>query len=206
MIERMLDPTSDRARRPNSGKTKGTPGRGPLRLVSRPLGPIRARHFAHAPTHGCYPETVVHDTAKQLIAQVVTDWVGGRGPRPVVEKACQLCRRAYLGPLGDQIETATFEHRLPTGLVADAALLRHGEPIGVVEIRVSHAVDRAKASRLTLPWVELRGDDVVKEPRGRGHRSPGEGPPAPRPGPQPTTGSGSSGSAQTRGGPECRRG
>jgi hypothetical protein len=127
-------------------------------------GAIRARHFAHAPTYACHPETVLHETAKRLIAQVVTDWTKGTGPCPTVRKRCKLCYRDYDEPLRGRIDEASVEYRLSDGLVADIALLRGQNVVAVVEILVSHAVDGDKAARLTVPWLELRGVDIVADP------------------------------------------
>ena len=127
-------------------------------------GPIRARHFAHAPSFECHPETVVHETAKRLIAQVVADWRSGNGPQPTVEKRCQECMGTGQEHLRGQVEVAAVEHRLADGLIADVALLRRDAVLGVVEILVTHAVDSDKAERLVVPWVELRGEDVLDDP------------------------------------------
>lgn len=132
------------------------------RLVFK-AGQVRARHFAHAPTYACYPETVVHETAKQLIAQVVIDWATRGGPRPTVEKRCKMCFRSFDENLG-RIDGAAVEHRLADGLVADVALMRESRAVAVVEVLVSHAVDVDKARRLTMPWLEVRGEDVVADP------------------------------------------
>jgi Competence protein CoiA-like family len=127
-------------------------------------GPIRADHFSHAPTLACHPETVIHEAAKRIVAQVVADWQAGAGPQPLVANRCAECLGEGIEPLGGHVDGARVEQRLADGLVADVALLRGEVVVAVVEIQVTHAVDPDKAARLTVPWLELRGEDVLADP------------------------------------------
>ena len=130
------------------------------RLVFR-AGSIRATHFAHQPTQACHPETAVHEAAKRLVAQAVVDWLTDAGPQPMVEKSCRGCYRTFLDPIAGRPSRAAIEFRLDDGLVADVVLLGDTKVLAVIEIWVAHRVDGAKAARLLVPWIELRGEDVI---------------------------------------------
>jgi len=134
--------------------------------LSLHAGPIVRRHFAHLPAAVCAPETVVHPTAKHLIAQAVSDWRSGTIPAPTIGRPCSRCRQGYVyQALPDRITHARVEFRLAEGLVADVALLNGEKVEAIVEICVTHAVDADKAMRLDrLPWIELHGPSVVHDP------------------------------------------
>lgn len=134
--------------------------------LSLHAGPIVRRHFAHLPAAVCAPETVVHHTAKYLIAQAVSDWRSGTIPAPTIGRPCSRCRQGYVyQALPDRITHARVEFRLAEGLVADVALLSGEQVEAIVEICVTHAVDTDKAMRLDrLPWIELHGPSVVLDP------------------------------------------
>lgn len=134
--------------------------------LSLHAGPIVRRHFAHLPAAVCAPETVVHHTAKHLIAQAVSDWRSGTGPVPTIGRPCSRCRQGYTyQALPERITGSRVEYRLADGLVADVALLEGEKLAAIVEIFVTHTVDDRKAIRLDrLPWVELHGPSVILDP------------------------------------------
>jgi hypothetical protein len=49
-------------------------------------------------------------------------------------------------------------------MIADVVLYRAGEPAAVVEIVVTSRVDDRKARRFSVPWMELRGTEVLDRP------------------------------------------
>lgn len=133
----------------------------PVRLRA---GAIRRAHFAHRPSEQCNQETILHQTAKRLIQQVVQDWRAGAGVAPQVQRRCQVCSQPRLQSLPPKVMDAVLEQPLPGGYIADVALLA-GPVIGaVVEIRVTHAVDAAKSAGLPVPFVELAGEEVIADP------------------------------------------
>ncbi len=127
-------------------------------------GAVKVRHFAHQPSEVCNQETITHKVAKLCIQQAVLDWKAGKARIPIVERACQICDEPIKLPIPSEIDNALLEHRLSDGSVADVALMINGSPIIAIEIRVSHAVDEIKAQRLTIPFIELDGIDVLENP------------------------------------------
>lgn len=134
-------------------------------LVLR-AGDIRAWHFGHPGGTGCTPETVLHKAAKAAIAAAVAAWRRGSGPRPATQRSCARCRGPVLRPAHEQVRSAVVEHRLAAGRVADVALLdATGGVVGIIEVRVAHAVDAEKATDLAgIPWIEVRGEDALADP------------------------------------------
>lgn len=130
-------------------------------------GDVRVTHFAHLTDVACSAESVMHKTAKLRIQQAITEWKEGRAAVPRVQRKCPRCRGFFRTPLPDRISAAELEHRLPSGLVADVALLSSGQLAGIVEIRWTHSVPNDKADALEsagVRWVELDADRVVADP------------------------------------------
>jgi hypothetical protein len=59
---------------------------------------------------------------------------------------------------------AEEEVRLADGSIADVVLFRGARPAAAIEILVTHRVGPEKAARMSLPWLELRADDVLDRP------------------------------------------
>jgi len=127
-------------------------------------GDIKAAHFAHKADAACSQETVVHETAKLLIQKTIRDWKSGYSGAPIVRRECSVCFSTADQPLPEKVEDAVLEHRLPNGLIADVALVTDNTVQAVIEIRVTHAVDADKASRLQTPFIELDGNEVLSDP------------------------------------------
>lgn len=127
-------------------------------------GAVKRPHFAHDTQAACQPESLLHRTAKQLIAQVVSAWKAGAGPAPVVMRSCVRCRHRVPQQLPAYIDGALVEHVVDDRWRADVALVRGQEVIGIVEILVTHQVGREKAEALTVPCAELAGAAVVQNP------------------------------------------
>lgn len=126
-------------------------------------GNIKRPHYAHRASAVCSPETVLHRTAKILVAQIVADWKAGRGERPIlVRKAACGCVRTQLLP--DKVDAALLETPLPDGLVPDVTLLSAGNPVALIEILATHKVPSEKAARLALPWMELDARAILDHP------------------------------------------
>lgn len=126
-------------------------------------GPKRVRHLAHRPRAGCSGETVLHWAAKRRLAEVVFDWVqGGRVPR--IQRLCPDCGKRKKQPLPQSVCRAEVEVELG-GVRPDVVLLdAQGEAIAAVEVFVTHAVGEHKAVRISLPWVELHAEAILKRP------------------------------------------
>lgn len=127
-------------------------------------GEIKVAHFAHKVSDTCNQETITHKTAKLLVQKAVHEWKAGRSNSPTLQRECQICGTSISQPLPDKVDSAVLEHRLADGSIADVALLVGETAHAVVEIRVTHAVDELKASRLSVPFIELDGYEVIKKP------------------------------------------
>lgn len=121
-------------------------------------------HFSHRANSSCSGETVLHRTAKLLIAQILNDAIAGEGAYPAYEWTCDGCNEpsgALRFPLFDEAST---EVQLASGHYVDVGLLRDGEPVAAIEVRVTHAVDYAKASSMKLDWLEVDGAAILDSP------------------------------------------
>lgn len=56
------------------------------------------------------------------------------------------------------------ETELESGLRPDVQIQHKGKPTLAIEIKVTHEVDDAKRSRLTLPWIELDAEAIIRDP------------------------------------------
>ena len=134
------------------------------KLVLRSGARVRS-HFAHKPSSSCTGETVLHQTAKLLIAEAAAGAISG--DRNVsIKSACGECRRMFERALPPSRATdVKVESRLPSGLVIDVLLLAVGVPRLAIEVLVTHRVDEHKAQVFgTLPWIEVRATDIIENP------------------------------------------
>jgi hypothetical protein len=127
-------------------------------------GKVRIAHFAHKVSNSCNQETIIHKTAKLLIQKVVHKWKLGKSSYPIIQGECQICEAITNQPLPDKVESAVLEHKLADGSIADVALLVEGMVQAAVEIRVTHAVGEMKTKRLSIPFIELDGNEVIENP------------------------------------------
>lgn len=142
-------------------------------------GPVRAAHFAHQ-NHGfCSGETALHQAAKLRIAQVLDRCrKGARTGAPRLKVPCSgwtspegvpcpwTCRGdAWLSLADLAFDQVAVEPATSDGLRPDVLVLRQGLPVLGIEVLVSHAVDPAKAARITHPWVELEAQAILRSPR-----------------------------------------
>lgn len=148
--------------------------------------PVRTPHFAHLidpsglASVACRPETAIHKGASHQIRQAIADWKAGWGPQPLLQRQCAVCYRKSQEPVPDNLEEAIMEYRFPDGSVVDVALMARGRVQVAVEIRVSRPVREEKVHRLSVPFIELDGYEVVENPllwrpireRLRPHRCP----------------------------------
>jgi hypothetical protein len=127
-------------------------------------GEIKVPHFAHKVSDSCSQETIIHITAKQLVQRAITDWKLGKASSPLVKRQCKVCQTIIEQPLPDKVETASIEHRLSDNFVADVALMVGKQAAAAIEIRVTHAVDEVKSASLSIPFIELDGNEVLSSP------------------------------------------
>lgn len=125
-------------------------------------GEKKRRHFHHRVAH-CSLESIVHLSAKKLIAQAVEDWLEGGEPVVFVRTcASEGCGATREQPIPSKVVRVALERGLPSGAVVDVALLARGIPLPIAAIEVvhSHAVDGAKAFEMGIPWIEVDAAQV----------------------------------------------
>jgi ribosomal protein S27E len=127
-------------------------------------GDIKIPHFAHKVSLTCNQETVTHKTAKLLILNVIEDWKSGKSGSPKLYRKCQICGKIINQPLPEKVDSALLEYKLSDGSIADVGLMVEGKVQAAVEIKVTHAVDKIKANRLPIPFIELDGYEVINNP------------------------------------------
>lgn len=133
---------------------------GPLTLKS---GPQRTKHFAHKVATTCDGESVLHITAKVLVAKVMSENAGAT-TRVRLRCTCSACRREFDKVLGaDAFNGAVVEAKVE-GYRCDVVGLRDNQPVLAVEIFNTHAVDAHKAEALAISWVELVAAEVIEDP------------------------------------------
>lgn len=122
-------------------------------------GPINRPHFAHRAEFTCSSESILHQTAKLMIAQAI------KGDElPVIRRICAECHQIYKQPLPrDRVDQVKLEYPF-RGFVLDLALLNRGEVVAAIEINVTHGIGGRKAQDLRIPFLELSGQDVVDQP------------------------------------------
>lgn len=128
-------------------------------------GPQRVPHFAHKGEHDCSGESVLHHVAKLLIQRAVEQWKRGATPAPILTRACRSCGTAHEQRVPDTVARALLERRLADGSLADVVLVDQADvPLAAVEVRVEHAGDERKAARLPIPFIEVAGEAVLRDP------------------------------------------
>ncbi|WP_028987587.1 competence protein CoiA family protein [Thermicanus aegyptius] len=126
-------------------------------------GNVRVAHFAHKTSIKCNQETILHKTAKLLVQKSIYDWKAGRADTPVIQRQCRICHTVENHPLPGEITDAILEYRLSEGYVVDVALMAGNVVKIAVEIKVTHGVDEVKTERLSVPFLELLGHDILTE-------------------------------------------
>ncbi len=126
-------------------------------------GEKKRRHFHHR-AGVCASETVVHLSAKRLVVQAVDAWLAGTADAPSFVRRCAHpeCDATTRQAMPNKVGRAVEEHRLPSGHVADVALLARVAdlPVAVIEVLHTHAVDDAKAFEIGVPWIEVDAAQV----------------------------------------------
>ncbi|MBT4483504.1 MAG: hypothetical protein HOC71_07485 [Candidatus Latescibacteria bacterium] len=138
------------------------PACGELLIFRR--GQIKVPHFAHKQTEACNQETIVHQSAKLLIQKAIEDWKVGKSEPPVLERKCRVCDRNVEQNLPEKVDYASLEHRLPEGFIVDIGLIAHGNVEAAIEVRVTHEVDEAKAQQISIPFIEVDGNEILENP------------------------------------------
>lgn len=136
---------------------------------------VRRSHFAHLPDATCGAgESVLHASAKLLVADDLRRWVAGIGPEPTLRVRCPGCGGAmppvgigeFCAIRGVHVERALESGLRPDVLVTDTAEIRTAKITGALEIVHTHPIDEEKAATLARDgvwWFELQAESVLEE-------------------------------------------
>ena len=126
-------------------------------------GAVRAKHFAHKANTACDGETLVHITAKLLVAKIINEH-SNSNTGITLQCTCSKCE----SPVQRELPHSAFTHseieeRIGP-YVCDVVAFKEGTAVLAVEIFNSHAVGGEKAEQLGLPWIELEAAEVLADP------------------------------------------
>jgi predicted RNA-binding Zn-ribbon protein involved in translation (DUF1610 family) len=138
------------------------PGCGDVLILRK--GTKKIPHFAHMASDNCSNETIIHSLAKKSIAEVVDRFISSTSPSPKVKRRCSVCGDLHEQNLPQTVTAVSIERILKTGFVADVALSSNDEVLAAIEVRVTHEVPEDKAKSIGLPFIEVSGEDILKDP------------------------------------------
>lgn len=147
-------------------------------------GEIKIPHFAHKyfAENNCTSESVQHQIAKQLIKQSIES-----KQMPSLIRKCQhpdrditaittfpyrkdrvydefpKCQGTIKQKIPEKVKTAQLEYPINNHRVDVALLNEHARVLSGIEIYHTHAVDEAKSEKLTIPWIELKAEDIIND-------------------------------------------
>lgn len=134
-----------------------------LLLVLRD-GQERVKHFSHPPNSECSEESIIHITAKELIAQAISNNASGSGKGIRLRNGCFGCGSEFYTVLPNQIfDEAKIEMKIQS-FICDVVAIKDGAPKLAIEIYATHEIDYKKANELKPHWIELRAEDVIDDP------------------------------------------
>jgi hypothetical protein len=144
-------------------------------LLVLKLGEVRVHHAAHKPDSpvcaATNPETALHLNLKYHIARELMAQAG-RAIGVVTPCADAPCAETNVHAWPEARWTGVdVERRVGVEHMRrpDIVVLDGDRPVAAVEVLVSHAVDREKASALAslrIPWIEVRGDPALLDGAG----------------------------------------
>jgi len=133
-------------------------------------GDFKIPHFAHKDADACNQETILHKTAKQLIVEVISEWKSGKIDAPILRQTCNMCdnsRDISLSNISqlDEVDCAIPEYRTSHGFLVDVALIdANTKPVAAIKIKGTQAIGKNKAKKLSLPFIELEGEEIIDNP------------------------------------------
>ncbi|MEO6879225.1 MAG: competence protein CoiA family protein, partial [Gemmatimonadaceae bacterium] len=152
------------------------------RRVTLKLGDVLRHHAAHASGDVCaatHPETALHLNCKFALAEALRAHAGPDARCSVIRRCSGAgqgsCDETLITPWMSAWDEVLVEHRVGDSRRPDIVLLRHGAPVGAVEVVVSNAVSVEKAlvlADLGVPWAEVLGSSELAARDGWSPRDP----------------------------------
>lgn len=129
-------------------------------------GGKNVHHFAHSADTACDGESLLHTTAKLLIAKVIRDQIDAPAIAPSIYLGCQCdCCKA---PMERELKPGTFSavdvEEASGDFRVDVMGYRGSNAALAIEVVVTNSVGAKKARELTVPWIELDAQRVISDP------------------------------------------
>lgn len=133
-------------------------------LVLR-AGEVNKKHFAHKADTACTGETVVHETAKYMVAQVIIEHADPLSTAVIsINCSCVICKKTFQRALPKNSFTdAKIEHKIGR-FFCDVVAFRGHDHVLAVEVCVTNAVNEQKSEELTIPWIEVDATSILENP------------------------------------------
>jgi hypothetical protein len=128
-------------------------------------GEVVKRHFAHRMDSMCTAESIAHIIAKRLVVQVIEECSAIDAKRQLtLTSECRCCGDRFPVELPSSALTSAVLEQQVGPYVCDVVASRTGQQVLAIEILATHPVNESKAVALSLPWIELRADSVLRDP------------------------------------------
>lgn len=133
-------------------------------LVFR-AGEYMVKHFAHMVNTQCSGESIIHKTAKMLIAQAISEQADATKKRTLnLQCTCKCCNSEFVKQLPHGTFTSSHEEKSVGNYICDLVAQKEGQDVLAIEIFHTHKVDNIKAKNLSLHWIELSAESVLNNP------------------------------------------
>lgn len=129
--------------------------------VTMKLGKIRVYHIAHQPDDPCVatnPETALHLNTKFYIAEQLR-----QTNKLFINDRCKNCQTVRSQLKFSGWNQVGVERTIGDPYRPDVVLLVEGQPVGAIEVFVTHEVDEKKARYYDLrqiEWIEVVGEET----------------------------------------------
>ena len=126
-------------------------------------GNIKRKHFSHKNDTKCDPESVYHKLAKFLICYAIDENSKGNKKIKMVSK-CHGCEKEYERIMIPYIFSYAKEEVSIDSYCCDVvAYLSNGNKVAI-EVFHTHEIDEEKKQKLSIPWIELKSENVIEDP------------------------------------------
>jgi len=133
-------------------------------LVYR-AGESVTHHYAHKANTACTGESILHLTAKALIAQAINEHCASEvGASISMKCACDCCNSDFTLNLPKNVFSSARQEERIGSFICDVVAISADQPKLAIEVLATHAVGDEKASQLSIPWIELKAEDVLANP------------------------------------------
>lgn len=128
-------------------------------------GEYMVRHFAHKVDKSCDGESIIHKTAKMLIAEVIRDQSNVNKRKPIrIQHHCTCCNEEKVTLLPYETFTSAYEEKIIGDYKCDVVAQKDDIDKLVIEVFFTHRVDPIKAANLPIHWVELTAESILINP------------------------------------------